>query len=212
VSGFGIASATIDDGGGGGGGAGDVVGPASATDNNVPRFDLTTGKLLQTSAININDSGVVSPTTNNGGRLGSTAPLRLFESVNISGSYNVRTSGGDNTYGWVDAVGPVLSDAGGGAMTQTFGGGVFTVAWPGSNITPVGLSQTQTLTNKTLDAPTITGALSLPGGVLIITGTGDPESVIAAPVGSTFHRTDDGATSSFYVKESGGGDTGWAGK
>lgn len=33
--------------GGGGGGSGDVVGPASATDNAVVRFDLTTGKLVQ---------------------------------------------------------------------------------------------------------------------------------------------------------------------
>ena len=30
-------------------GAGDVVGPASATDNAITRFDLTTGKLLQNS-------------------------------------------------------------------------------------------------------------------------------------------------------------------
>ena len=32
---------------GGGGGGGDVVGPASATDNNVPQWDGTTGKLLK---------------------------------------------------------------------------------------------------------------------------------------------------------------------
>ena len=34
-------------GGGGGGGSGDVVGPASATDNAIPRYDGTTGKLIQ---------------------------------------------------------------------------------------------------------------------------------------------------------------------
>lgn len=33
--------------GGGGGGGGDVVGPASATNNNVPQWDGTTGKLLK---------------------------------------------------------------------------------------------------------------------------------------------------------------------
>lgn len=36
--------------GGGGGGSGDVVGPASATDNGIALFDGTTGKLLQNSS------------------------------------------------------------------------------------------------------------------------------------------------------------------
>lgn len=38
------------------GGAGDVVGPASATDNAIARFDLTTGKLIQNSAATVADS------------------------------------------------------------------------------------------------------------------------------------------------------------
>lgn len=37
-------------------GSGDVVGPASATDNAIARFDSTTGKLLQNSGVTINDS------------------------------------------------------------------------------------------------------------------------------------------------------------
>lgn len=40
----------------GGGGSGDVVGPSSATDNAVVRFDTTTGKLVQNSAVTIADS------------------------------------------------------------------------------------------------------------------------------------------------------------
>jgi hypothetical protein len=39
-----------------GGGSGDVVGPASATDNAIARFDGTTGKLIQNSAVTIADS------------------------------------------------------------------------------------------------------------------------------------------------------------
>lgn len=50
------------------------------------------------------------------------------------------------------------------------------------------------------------------GGPIDVAGTGDPNSVITAPVGSTFRRTDGGAGSSFYVKESGTGNTGWVGK
>jgi len=36
---------------------GDVVGPASATDNAVARFDTTTGKLIQNSTITLDDNG-----------------------------------------------------------------------------------------------------------------------------------------------------------
>jgi hypothetical protein len=39
---------------------GDVVGPASATDNAVARFDLTTGKLIQNSTVIIDDNGNTS--------------------------------------------------------------------------------------------------------------------------------------------------------
>jgi microcystin-dependent protein len=42
------------------GGTGDVVGPASTTDNAVARFDATTGKLIQNSGVIIDDSNNVS--------------------------------------------------------------------------------------------------------------------------------------------------------
>jgi len=41
---------------GGGGGSGDVVGPSSATNNALPRFDTTTGKLIQDSGVIVDDS------------------------------------------------------------------------------------------------------------------------------------------------------------
>ena len=47
----------------GGGGSGDVVGPASSTDNAVARFDLATGKLIQNSVVLIDDVGVVTGIT-----------------------------------------------------------------------------------------------------------------------------------------------------
>jgi len=60
-----------------GGGSGDVVGPASATDNAVARFDSTTGKLIQNSAVLIADTtGVISGTqgvTFSGATSGTTA-------------------------------------------------------------------------------------------------------------------------------------------
>lgn len=43
-------------------------------------------------------------------------------------------------------------------------------------------------------------------------GTGDPEGVLTAGIGSSYHRTDGGAGTCWYVKESGAGNTGWVGK
>jgi hypothetical protein len=45
------------------GAAGDVVGPASATDNALARFDLTTGKLIQNSVGVLSDAGVLTGLT-----------------------------------------------------------------------------------------------------------------------------------------------------
>jgi hypothetical protein len=45
---------------GGSGGFGDVVGPASATDNALARFDSTTGKLIQNSTVTLDDTGAIT--------------------------------------------------------------------------------------------------------------------------------------------------------
>lgn len=44
----------------GGSGTGDVVGPASSTDNAIARFDSTTGKLLQNATITVSDTGTIA--------------------------------------------------------------------------------------------------------------------------------------------------------
>lgn len=58
--------------------------------------------------------------------------------------------------------------------------------------------------------------LSLSGGSLTLSnvrsGTGSPEAVVTAPVGTLFLRTDGGAGTTLYVKESGTGNTGWIAK
>ena len=46
----------------------------------------------------------------------------------------------------------------------------------------------------------------------IRSGTGTPEGVVTAPIGSMFLRRDGGAGTTMYVKESGTGNTGWVGK
>lgn len=49
-------------------------------------------------------------------------------------------------------------------------------------------------------------------GPLWTAGSGDPEGSVTAPVGSIYSRTDGGALTSFYVKESGTGNSGWVAK
>lgn len=44
------------------------------------------------------------------------------------------------------------------------------------------------------------------------TGAGSPEGAVTAPVGSLYTRTDGGANTTLYVKESGAGNTGWVAK
>ncbi len=55
VTATGTASVTVNIPGGSGGG--DVVGPASSTDNALTRFDLATGKLIQNSTVTLDDAG-----------------------------------------------------------------------------------------------------------------------------------------------------------
>ena len=50
------------------------------------------------------------------------------------------------------------------------------------------------------------------GGPMLLKGTNSPESVYTAPIGSIFMRTNGGAGTSMYVKESGTGNTGWVAK
>jgi len=62
-------------------------------------------------------------------------------------------------------------------------------------------------------AATFAGAVSVSGTTATFTsGTGSPESVKTAPVGSLYTRTDGGASTTLYVKESGAGNTGWIAK
>lgn len=58
--------------------SGDVVGPASSTDNAIARFDGTTGKLLQNSPVTVGDTGTIHV-------VGSDNP-QTFLSVTVNGN------------------------------------------------------------------------------------------------------------------------------
>jgi hypothetical protein len=62
---------------------GDVVGPASSTDNAIARFDTTTGKLLQNSVVTVDDTGAVSGVTTLAASTSVTTPI--IQATNSAG-------------------------------------------------------------------------------------------------------------------------------
>lgn len=90
------------------GGSGDVVGPASATDNSIVRFDGTTGKLIQNSGIIIDDTNNVSGIlTLQASRIGlgitpdTTSPLFLKQANNsFTGGFRTIRSDNSNYGTW----------------------------------------------------------------------------------------------------------------
>jgi hypothetical protein len=80
-------------------GTGDVVGPASATDNAVARFNLTTGKLIQNSGVIIDDtnniSGILSQQFSNGSAVTLAAGKMWYDGS--TGAWNLGMGGGNIT-------------------------------------------------------------------------------------------------------------------
>lgn len=83
-------------------GTGDVVGPASATDNAIARFDSTTGKLIQNSAATVSDDGIIRSATNTGANAVSvplvnwlmlTADYTLTSTTSSQKAFNTTTNG-----------------------------------------------------------------------------------------------------------------------
>ena len=96
-------------------GAGDVVGPASATDNAIVRFDGATGKLLQNSAVIIDDSNVITGGTWQGTAIdGTYIDLEGTElkSTGEGGGSKFLREDGDGTCSWQSVPG------GGDALTS----------------------------------------------------------------------------------------------
>lgn len=92
------------------GSASAVVGPASATDNAIARFDTTTGKLIQNSAVTIGDTGIMAGATIDT----ASNTITNLANGNISNTANVSRSklaaGTNNAVVFNDASG-VMSNA-----------------------------------------------------------------------------------------------------
>jgi hypothetical protein len=76
-------------------GVGDVVGPASSTDNAIARFDTTTGKLIQNSGVTIDDNSNITANALNDGYLNTAASGTLITLTSASiRRYTITGSGG----------------------------------------------------------------------------------------------------------------------
>lgn len=90
-----------------------------------------------------------------------------------------------------------------GTLNPEFAGSPY----PTSN----GAQSLGTTTNLWLTTWTVQVRLGT-GRVLVTNGTGSPEGSVSAPIGSLYTRSDGGAGTTLYIKESGTGNTGWTAK
>ena len=132
-------------------GTGDVVGPASATDNAIARYDLTTGKLIQNSVVLISDTGAITGVTT------------LTASGAVTGSNLSGTNTGDQT---ITLSGDV-SGTGTGAITTTIGAAAVDIAMLSATGTP---SATTYLRGDNTWATIAAGGDMLLAGVQTVTG------------------------------------------
>jgi hypothetical protein len=187
---------------------GDVVGPASATDNAIARYDTTTGKLIQNSLVIVDDTGSVtgvnaltaqSLTVNNNATLGSSNTDSLDVRARISSDLDPETNNakdiGTNGRNWRDAffgrtVHTVNLELTG---TTSFDGSQGT---SGQVLTSAGTGNTPTWTTPTTGTVTsvaatagtgisITGSPITTSGTLNITNTAPDQVVSLTGAGTT---------------------------
>jgi hypothetical protein len=161
---------------------GDVVGPASATDNAIARYDTTTGKLIQNSLVIVDDTGSVtgvnaltaqSLTVNNDSTLGfsnaDTLDVRARIISDLEPNANNAKDIGTNGRNWRDAffgrtVHTVNLELTG---TTSFDGAQGT---SGQVLTSAGTGNTPTWTTPTTGTVTSVGGTGTVNG-LTLTGT-----------------------------------------
>lgn len=193
----------------GGDGLGDVVGPVSSTDNALVRFDGTTGKVVQNSGITVDDSGNITSDVT----IGKADATLTVGSGSGGGIHVVKGAAGQSrqvrmltgtSRRW--DLGANTTAEGGSSAGSDF---VLMSHGDGGTQTAVVLA-TRSTGKVTLGAVGATAGLELgTSGPRIMSGTGSPEGVVTAPVGSMW--TDTAATTGAvkWLKASGSGSSGW---
>jgi hypothetical protein len=187
---------------------GDVVGPASATDNAIARYDSTTGKLIQNSVVIVDDTGSVtgvnaltaeSLTVNNNATLGSSNTDTLEVKSRITSDLDPNTNNandiGSSGRNWRDGFfGRTLSTVNIEVTgTTSFDGSQGT---SGQVLTSAGTGNTPTWTTPTVGTVTsvdatggtgisVSGGPITSSGSLTITNTAPDQVVSLTGAGTT---------------------------
>jgi hypothetical protein len=181
------------------GGAGDMNGPASATDNAVARFDGTGGKTVQNSTVTISDTGDI------------TAAGKLFtaDGTNAAPAIAIASSTGTGLY--LDAANTLgVATGGNGTVTFSTASGVANITGHGvRSLTLTGgssgaslvLGQGATAGNATI-TPTGTGVVAIEGtgSKLTIAGTAASTSTTngALTIGSNVGLSGNAGGASYF--------------
>jgi hypothetical protein len=176
---------------------GDVVGPASATDNAVARFNLTTGKLIQNSAVIIDDSNnvtgvntltatnlVVNDDTTLGGSNADTLDVRARITSDLEPNANNAKDIGSSGRNWRDGFfGRTLHTVNLELTgTTSYDGSQGT---SGQVLTSQGTGNTPIWTTPTTGTVTsITAGTGLTGGTITTSGTIAIDSTVVVTSGS----------------------------
>lgn len=202
--------ATARDNIGAGTGSGDVTGPASSVDNQIVRFDSTTGKIIQagTNAPTYNDSGAVAVVSSSGIPLTATGPdtsTSIFE-LKVGASVWLRV-GGFGAISWPAAGGGEVGFAGSGTTGVRLNGGAgykrIIFAPDGTNASLVyrttGIvgSAQSVIANGTGDV-----TLVLSGTFTVSDGAGNVAGgvITATAPSGTFNLYDDGGTNTCQLQ------------
>lgn len=154
-----------------------VVGPASATDNAVVRFDSTTGQVIQNSGVTIDDSNNVSGVAQLNA---TTADLTNIEVTNIKAKDGTAAGSIADSTGVVTLASSVLTttDINGGTIDNTAIGGATPAA---GAFTTLAASSTLSVTG----AGTIQGLTVGRGAGAVATNTAVGASALAANTSGT---------------------------
>lgn len=164
-------------------------------------------------------SGAFVIGTEKGASGGSARPLVIQNSSNMAVAFAVRNLAGADIFGvnttdrFVQMGGEAFGVSTSTGKTYIYNSGQLvwnsTATASDTGSADVGIARSAAGELKVTDSSSGFGAIS---SLYQRFGAGSPESVVTAPVGAVYHRTDGGAGTSFYVKESGTGNTGWVAK
>lgn len=162
------------------------------------------------SALKFNTAS--GPTMELGRQYDSSTPAINFHQSggNINYDARVRVTNGDaatdgNGFLWLEADGPA---------GRVYLDGSDIIVNNADRVRPVDNNATKNgdTSNRWSETYSVEFHPGTIGDVVWTSGTGTPEGVVTAPIGSMFTRRDGGASTTLYVKESGAGNTGWVAK